>query len=272
MQEYKISEFAKALNLSTESLRHYERYEIIQPRRDTASGYRYYSMSEFNNLLVGKWMRSMDFSLSDIKQLLYSNDLDEYDKRCGEKEFELLTLIGKYQTKLEALHEFRQRVRSIKQKLGNFELEKTMQLVFHPCRNKTNIFIDEETCKLNALWMELLPEVRYSFVLPVSACESEPVFDDCLIGYSLPYRQALHNPKLFGTHTVLLPPATTMHTFFYIPEGKNLISALEEQVFGKIHELGCRICGAPYGHQVVRIFGNEEPRPYFEVWVPVDNL
>ena len=51
---YKIGDLARLFNLSTESIRHYERQGLIHPQKAEGSSYRYYQAWDMAVLSAGR--------------------------------------------------------------------------------------------------------------------------------------------------------------------------------------------------------------------------
>lgn len=65
-----IGQMAKLNNISVQTLRHYEKVELLRPsyiNEDT--GYRYYSMKDFNTIDLIKQCKAMGMSLEEIKEV-----------------------------------------------------------------------------------------------------------------------------------------------------------------------------------------------------------
>ena len=76
MQEFTIKQAAELAGTTSETLRHYDRIGLVKPcQRDKFSGYRYYSQQEIVQLKTIELLKMMDFSLTDIKDLLQQKDL-----------------------------------------------------------------------------------------------------------------------------------------------------------------------------------------------------
>lgn len=80
---YKIGEFSKALAVTTDTLRYYEKNGILSPSGRSNSGYRLYSEDDFRCMQFIVRAKSIGFSLNEIKELLSIN-LDKQDHSCGE--------------------------------------------------------------------------------------------------------------------------------------------------------------------------------------------
>lgn len=72
---YKISEISKLYDIGVDSLRYYERLGILTPKRDT-NGYRLYNLTDLYKLNIIRDLRALDFSMSQIKDYLDRQSLD----------------------------------------------------------------------------------------------------------------------------------------------------------------------------------------------------
>lgn len=78
---FSISETAKIVGLTTETLRHYDRINLVKPfKTDQWTGYRYYSRQEIVRLNTIRALRCMDLTLSEIKDILEYDDFNEIVK------------------------------------------------------------------------------------------------------------------------------------------------------------------------------------------------
>ena len=77
---FSISETAKIVGLTTETLRHYDRINLVKPfKTDQWTGYRYYSRQEIVKLNTIRALRCMDLTLSEIKDILEYDDFNEIE-------------------------------------------------------------------------------------------------------------------------------------------------------------------------------------------------
>ena len=70
MSQYLISELAKKTNLSTDTIRFYEKKNLIQPNFRANNQYRYYDDQALKRLLFIKRCRALDMSLKEIETLI----------------------------------------------------------------------------------------------------------------------------------------------------------------------------------------------------------
>lgn len=94
---FSISKTAQIVGMTTETLRHYDRIDLVKPCRvDEWTGYRYYSQQEIVRLNTIKALRCMDLTLLEIKEILEYDDfnkiidkLKQAEKSADEKIIEL---------------------------------------------------------------------------------------------------------------------------------------------------------------------------------------
>ena len=105
---YKISEISKLYNIGPDSLRYYERLGILKPKRDT-NGYRLYSLKELYKLNMIRDLRSLDFSMEQIKEYLEKQSVEH-----------TLTLLHEEQSLLHArIKELKKREKIIKNRIAD---------------------------------------------------------------------------------------------------------------------------------------------------------
>jgi DNA-binding transcriptional MerR regulator len=80
---YKISDFSKITNLTIKALRYYDEENILTPSyRNNENSYRYYDENDFQKAQLIAMLRELDFSISEIKDVLAncdnSDDLSYY--------------------------------------------------------------------------------------------------------------------------------------------------------------------------------------------------
>ncbi len=112
---FTIGEVSKMFHLSPGILRHYEQKGLISPEfSDTKTGYRYYSIRQFEALNTIRYLRVLDVPLPKIKQFLGNRDLDviegtlrEQMESVNQKINQLCKVERKIQKRLEQLDDAR---------------------------------------------------------------------------------------------------------------------------------------------------------------------
>lgn len=85
---FQIGEVAKMFHLSVGSLRHYEKIGLLQPEYiDAETGYRYYSMRQFECLNTIRYLRVLDMPLAQIADFLKNRDVAKMKEMlCQQRE------------------------------------------------------------------------------------------------------------------------------------------------------------------------------------------
>lgn len=78
---YKIGEVARLSGCSAETIRHYEKLELLEAPRRGVNGYRYYTGADIKRLGFIRHGRDLGLDLKTIRELL--NLSDDPDADCG---------------------------------------------------------------------------------------------------------------------------------------------------------------------------------------------
>lgn len=70
---YKISDFSRITNLTVKALRYYDEEGMLTPSyRNDENSYRFYNDEDFKKAQLIAMLRTLDFSISEIKDILYN--------------------------------------------------------------------------------------------------------------------------------------------------------------------------------------------------------
>lgn len=112
---FSIGDVAKLFNLSTGTLRHYETLRLITPEyTDPDTGYRYYSVRQFEPLNTVRYLRMLDMPLGSIGDFLQNRDVDVIEQKLRrqkdeivEKQRELAVIERKINSRLRMMSDAR---------------------------------------------------------------------------------------------------------------------------------------------------------------------
>lgn len=119
-----IQEVSQQLNLSKKAIMIYEQKRLIHSQKD-AHGYRVYQQKDIERLMQIKCLRQLDFSISQIKDILINNQYDIFDLKKEEYEKQIFDI----ETSLQYIDDVKKSLTQ-KQTLDNLshQLEQTKQL------------------------------------------------------------------------------------------------------------------------------------------------
>ena len=87
---FSIGETARMFGLSVGTLRHYEALGLVMPERvDPDSGYRYYSVRQFEPLNTVRYLRMLDMPLSEIGDFLKNRDVGGIEQKLLRQKAEI---------------------------------------------------------------------------------------------------------------------------------------------------------------------------------------
>lgn len=137
-----IGEFSKVCKLSVKALRYYDEIGLIKPDEiNSKSGYRYYSIDQLKRIIFINRLKSYQFSLEEIKEILDYNK-DEYGKKLEE------ALLKKKEDMLEAINNISASVKQIQCDIDNIRNgEELLSFI-----DKTEVKLCE-SCNINVVSM-----------------------------------------------------------------------------------------------------------------------
>lgn len=95
---YKIGEFSKIVDIPVRTLRYYAEYGVLIPNEvDTFTGYKYYDDENILECELIKILKTLDFTLDEIKQYKNCLDYDILEKKKKEIEERMYLLRLKYE-------------------------------------------------------------------------------------------------------------------------------------------------------------------------------
>lgn len=104
---YKIGEFSKITGLTVKALRYYDEQEILVPSIRCENSYRIYSEQDFEKARMIKLLRSFEFSISEIKEVLsLCESIDDLYYVLREKQERIKQNIKSEQKRIEELEKY----------------------------------------------------------------------------------------------------------------------------------------------------------------------
>lgn len=146
--KFLIGELARLFNISTDTLRHYDKIDLLKPDFNEKTGYRYYSLRGFFKLSRILFFKSLDISLEDIKKYMRNKNRDNLLNMLKSKEEEIDVKINSLinlRNKIHAKHELLDSI--------NSELD---QIKIKTIPERRGVFLDMSRVKGDADIVEAL--------------------------------------------------------------------------------------------------------------------
>ncbi|MCR4437269.1 MAG: MerR family transcriptional regulator [Clostridiales bacterium] len=264
--KYRIGDVKRILGIPVETLRFFEKKEIINPQRDENNSYRYYDALDINKLVAYKFYRSMEFSVKESADIV--NSLSHFES-VGQLERQLETIrrkITHYEYLLMRMKELKHSLEQIEVMQGRFRIEDSPEILIY-CNQVNDTFgMDALQREVTRKWLNQLPFVWLALFIPK---EEIPYGEVVQWGYAL--RTVYHDiaEKLDLPLTRRIPPQKSVFTIFKV-SGDEILSPRKMQVVLRfMEENGLVLNGDAIGSIINEEHDNSGISRYFEVWLPV---
>lgn len=108
----KIGDLAQATGTQVETIRYYEREQLLPTPARTAGNYRSYGEEHIERLSFIRYCRSLDMTLSEIRVLLHFKDAP--GENCGEVNALLDEHLGHVETRIRELRHLERQLRQLR--------------------------------------------------------------------------------------------------------------------------------------------------------------
>ena len=159
--KFLIGELAKLFNISTDTLRHYDRIDLLKPDDDSKNDYRYYSIRSFFKLSRILFLKSLDISLGDIKRYMRNKNRNNLLVLLEKKEHEIDIKINTLNNLKKKIQIKRELLESINNELDQVRIKRIPErkgvfLDMHAVENDSEIiqaFKQNEKYLKNSSWL-----------------------------------------------------------------------------------------------------------------------
>lgn len=156
--KFTIGEFAKLKNITSETLRYYDRIGLLKPiKTDEKTGYRYYSILQYERLSTILELRQLGMSIEEIKKYFNNRNLNQ----------SLNILKQKYNELEEKIKELKALEKSTKEKIKHLEyiskVDHSEEIIIKNIEKRYVITFDREIfneVELNYSYVELENELN----------------------------------------------------------------------------------------------------------------
>ncbi|ADD68714.1 transcriptional regulator, MerR family [Denitrovibrio acetiphilus DSM 12809] len=156
----KINDIAKLFDCTTEAIRYYEKEGILVPERDPENNYRYYTVQHLKLLAKCAFLRSADFSVKEITEIMTEGTINNIGQRMADKELELVKESERLLRISQTLANCRKKIESIPSKLNTFTVTENPEFIYLINQHNKNIYQNYALSELISKWLKNFPEVK----------------------------------------------------------------------------------------------------------------
>ncbi len=269
MKKYKIGDVAKILGVTTDTLRYYEKENIVTPHKDDVTNYRYYDFWDINYLIDALWYRSFGFSVKETAKIIHSSTREELYDFYLAREDDYRQQIKHLEMLLRHSEWHRKTLELIRDNVGVCEIADRPERV-HFINRYTQDFPDDP--RLHQLAHDFLKYMPFTHRYFETAVENISLKDG--EDYTWGMEMRMDYVEEFGLDVrpplVYLESCKCIHSYFTSSGKGNFSSKHVQFMIDFARENGLEICGNASGILIASILDeNEKLTGYFEVWIPI---
>lgn len=280
--KYCIGEFASILGVTSDTLRLYEKHNIVKPVKDESNSYRYFNDLDVRDLLMSRWYRSLRFPLQDVAGLMQASSLEGITDKIKDSRLELEEEVRRLTRLLSKVTGLEQEMKAVPDRLNRCILKQMPGLYRIRQTERNSLIRSEALHRLVNAWMELLPFTFYCFRMETGEAEQpnqsgRPEQPDQQNGEAFNYswgltlteQDALELAAETGEQTEYLPPALCISTVLRTSAEEHLNRESFRPLYRYLEEYGYTAAGEVFGKILLTEKGPEGSRSYLEVNLPV---
>ena len=265
--KFKIGETSRLVGLSPETIRYYEKKQIIRPRKESGSGYRQFDILDVCILSKARNYLHYGFSLEEAQELLCAESTDTILNELSRQEASIEKNIALELAKLKGLRQKLADIKAVQENLGKLSLRRRPKLYCYrmfennlPVRSKENTVPPPPISENQML---VFPYLEFPLKEKGSIC-----LDRCDVGYALWKEDACHLDSEARAKLTLLPPTPCLYTAVVMPSDTGYASALQP-VLQELASRGITPAGNVFCRTVTVHRGGSAYLYYRDVWIPV---
>jgi len=268
--KYCIGEFASILGVTADTLRLYEKHDIVRPTKDNNNNYRYFNDLDARDLLMSRWYRSMEIPLPEVALLMKESSLEHVMGMMQDTEQSLEEEIKKKTMLLKKMNEIRKELNEIESSLYTCKIKQLPGMYRLRQTDKNSLLNNDIVKSLVNTWMDLLPYAFYSFRIEDKGFFSSRDNNfDYSWGLTLPEAETQQLDMNMDEYVEYISPSTCISATIVSTEGKYITKKSLQFMIDYIEANHYTVSGDVVGKLLLteKISGNN--RSYLEVNIPI---
>lgn len=267
--KYSIGEFAEITGVTVDTLRLYEKHDIIKPMRDEQNNYRYYDDLDVRNLLMSRWYRSIQIPLQDVATITREPSKDIILEKLREVKNNLEEEIKSKTMLLNKIIEINRDLNEIESSLNNCKKKEVPGIYRLKQTRKNTLLQDDMIISVVDEWMDLLPFTFYSFRIDNEGILSNEEYLEYNWGLGIWEEEANYFNLKLNDHIEYFPPRTCISSVILSSHSKHLMRSSFQFMIDYIEENNLKINGNIFGKIILTEKVDGEKRSYLEVNIPI---
>ncbi|MTI49136.1 MerR family transcriptional regulator [Sporosalibacterium faouarense] len=267
--KYTIGEFADMLGVTVDTLRLYEKHDIIKPIRDNRNNYRYFNDLDARDLLMSRWYRSIEIPLQEAAILTKDSSIDSIIEKIEETQLNLEEEIKRKSMLLNKITEINDSLRAIENKLNKCEKRKLPGIYRIKQTSKNTLLKDDHLRSIVDTWMNILPFSFYSCKIEYQEFLSNKdsfgyswglaIFEDCINDFEIKT----------DSNVEYIESKTYIYSVICNSQEDYITRKSLQHIVDYIEKNGYSIAGDIIGKIIVNEKFNNESKGYLEIYIPI---
>ncbi|MEK5178593.1 MerR family transcriptional regulator [Paenibacillus odorifer] len=267
--KYCIGEFASILGVTADTLRLYEKHDIVRPTKDNSNNYRYFNDLDARDLLMSRWYRSMEIPLPEVALLMKESSIEQVMGMMQQSQQSLEEEIKQKTMLLNKMNEIHKELKEIESSLYICKLKQLPGMYRLKQTDKNALLKNDIVKSLVNTWMDRLPYAFYSFKIEDAGVLSGDNNFDYSWGLTLPEEEVQKFAMDIDEYVEYISPSTCISAIMLSTDGHYITKKSLQFMIDYIEANGYTIAGDVVGKLMLteKIEGNN--RSYLEVNIPI---
>lgn len=267
--KYSIGEFASMVGVTTDTLRLYERHDIIRPLKNNQNNYRFFHDLDARDLLMSRWYRSMQIPLHEVASLMKEASSGEIIDKVAEARHLLELEIKRSTMLLHKMNEIQAELEQARDSMYQCQIRKLPGRFRIKQTYKNDLLKREELKCVVQDWMEKLPYTYYSFKMENQEQAIGHDVTDYSWGLTLLEEDRVRLNAVMNDSVEYLPPATCVCAVIVRSQEEFISCDSFQFMLDYIEKHGYSIAGDITGKILLSEKLADHSRTYLEIFIPI---
>ncbi len=278
-EKYKIGMASKYSGVSPQTVRYYEKKNLLTSIQNDLGDTRHYNVRHFKWLTNIRRYFKCGFSEQEVWKLIHCKTLPEMASIIDQQTEKSRAELGELRSRIQALDALSYDIKKIDTLLGRVVPEENPPMTFLILREGDEMIQDAETERTLEKWLEEIHLTSLGSIIPMRILTEERCSSYRLSGHCVPTSELskLHctqnDPALRN-----YPPVQCIHTACKLENNGISPEILLPHVYEYLEDFQLRICGDAFGRALAVLdegasVENTHPQAtFYEYWIPVDKI
>ncbi|MGG6309938.1 MerR family transcriptional regulator [Paenibacillus macerans] len=268
--KYCIGEFSSLLGISRDTLRLYEKHDIVKPVKDHHNSYRYFNDLDARDLLMSRWYRSLQIPLQDVAGLIKDSSLNVILEKMEDSRQQLEAEIRRSTMLLHKLEELSREIQGLESSLNQCQIKRRPGLYRLKQTNKNSLLNTKGLeGTVNAL-MERLPYTFYCFRIEQEIFATDTSNLEYSWGLTISEEDVQRLGLKLDEHLEYVPPSRCVSAILLSPNGEHFTKESLRFMLDYLDEHSLSLSGDATGRLLLSETRDGVKRSYLEMHIPFE--